>query len=169
MSILKNGILFLFLLLVISVLGNIFISASDLFFNYDILSIKGYATSKPSIYIKMIFVVKVIALLIFIYSVFKLISNINLLTKGDFFNPQLISGFAKSGKLFLISGCIGFSASIISMFVFVIFEDFGGQNYINIDSKSLYIMLMVLGLFFLIFSKVLRKASLIKNENDLTI
>lgn len=158
----------LFLILVIAIIGNIVLSTIGLFFNSDILY-SSYSTREFSLNIKLIFIFKAIALLIFTSGVFVLISKLSLLVSRDFFNPILINCFSKSGKLFLISGIIGFLISIVNIFNMVILKDYSSQLYINIDSKSLYIMLMILGLFFLLFSKVLSKANQIKQENDLTI
>ncbi|GGI56487.1 DUF2975 domain-containing protein [Winogradskyella haliclonae] len=163
-------ILILFLFLVIAIIGNITISAIGLFFNHDVFNTGVYANGyEASLNIKLIFMAKAFALLMFIYSVYILIRNLKFLVRRDFFNNKLVQCFSKSGKLFFFSGIVGFLASICGILNIAIIKDFGSQAYLNIDSKSLYIMLMILGFFLLLFSKVLDKGNEIQQENDLTI
>ena len=169
MKLFKNIISGLFLVLVIAIIGNIVFSTIGLFFNHNILNIGVYSSQNVSLHTKLIFIAKAMALLIFIFSVFILISKLKFLVKRDFFNSSLIQSFYKSGKLFVVSGIIGFLASVAEILNLAILKDYGSQVYLNIDSKSLYIMLMILGAFFLLFSKVLNKGNEIQYENDLTI
>lgn len=162
-------ILILFLLLVTAILGNIIISTIGIFFNHDVIYTGIYSNHDVSLSSKLIFVLKALALLMFVYGVYVLIRKLKFLVKRDFFNYNLIHGFLQSGKLFLISGLIGFFASIAGILNLVVIKDFGSQTYLNIDSKSLYIMLMILGLFLILFPKVLNKGIEIQQENDLTI
>ncbi|WP_197052682.1 DUF2975 domain-containing protein [Psychroserpens sp. Hel_I_66] len=154
--------------MVISIVGNIILSTIGLFFDSNVLY-PSYSKREFSFNIKLIFIFKSVALLIFVFGVFILISKLTYLLKRDFFNSILINSFSKSGKLFLISGSFGFLTSIISMLNILFLKDYSSQLYLNIDSKGLYIMLMILGLFFLLFSKVLAKANEIQQENELTI
>lgn len=169
MKLFRNITSILFLIWVIAIIGNIITSAIGLFFNHDIFGIGIYSNQDVSLNVKLIFIAKTIALLIFIFSVFILISNLKFLVQRDFFNIKLIRSFYKSGKLFLVSGIIGFIASIVDILNLIVLKNYRSQMYLNIDSKSLYIMLMILGSFFLLFSKVLDKGSQIQYENDLTI
>lgn len=159
----------LFLLLVVAIIGNIVMSTIGLFFNHDVFNTGIYSNNEVSLNIKVIFIFKVIALLMFIFGVYVLISKLKFLVRRDFFNLILIHCFSKSGKLFLVSGIIGFTASIFDILNLAVVKDFGSQAYLNMDSKSLYIMLMILGLFLILFSKVLNKGNQIQQENDLTI
>ena len=164
----RSIISILFLVLVIAIIGNIVVSSLGLFFDYHLNYMSFYSNKDVSLNIKLIFIFKSIALLVFTLGVFILISKLKFLVRRDFFNPQLIACFNKSGKLFLFSGIIGFLATISSLLILAL-KDYSNQFYLNIDSKSLYIMLMILGLFFLLFSKVLSKGNQIQHENDLTI
>lgn len=159
----------LFLVLVVAIIGNIVLSTLGLFFDYHVTYVGNYSSEDISLSIKLIFIFKAIALLVFTIGVFILIRKTNFLVQQDFFNPRLIDGFAKSGKLFLFSGSLGFLTSIASVINITILNDFSNQFYLNIDSKSLYIILMILGLLFLLFSKVLSRGNQIQQENDLTI
>ena len=165
----KTLILSLFLVLAIAILGNIVLGTLGLFFNYDVFNIGMYSNQNVSLNIKLLFVFKAVALLIFVFGVYILIKDLKFLVRRDFFNSRLIRCFSKSGKLFLASGIIGFFISILAIFNTVIFRDYGSQMYLNIDSKSLYIILMILGLFLMLFAKVLNRGSLIQQENELTI
>ncbi|MDO1502347.1 DUF2975 domain-containing protein [Winogradskyella maritima] len=163
-------ILFVFLILVLAIIGNIIISTIGIFFNHDPFNTGVYASSYDlSLNIKLIFITKAIALTVFIIGTYVLISKLSYLVKGDFFNLILIQSFQKSGRLFLLSGIVGFVASIAGMLNLVVVKDFSSQAYLNIDSKSLYLMLMILGLFLLLFSKVLKRGGQLQTENDLTI
>ncbi|MFD1062412.1 DUF2975 domain-containing protein [Winogradskyella litorisediminis] len=162
-------ILVLFLLLVIAIVGNIILSTIGIFYNSDIFNTGIYSGTEASINIKLIFIAKSFALITFIIGVYALINKSKYLIKRDFFNLKLIKGFSKSGKLFLFSGIVGFITSLIEILNLIILNDFSSQAYLNIDSKSLYIMLMIMGLFLLLFSKVLSKGGEIQQENDLTI
>lgn len=169
MGTIKNLILALFLILIIAIFGNIILSTLGLFFDKDVLHLGYFSSDEPSANVKIIFVLKSIALSIFAYGFFVLISKLKLLSKGDFFNLDLIQSFSKTGKLFCISGALGIATSILTIFIIIYTKEIKHLNYLNIDSKSQYIMLMILGLFFLLFVKVLRKGNFIKQENDLTI
>jgi hypothetical protein len=159
----------LFSLLVLAIISNLLISTLGLFFNIDVLFTGNYFNQSPSLNIKLIFVFKAIALLAFVFGVFVLISKINIVVKRDFFNHKLISCFETSGKLFLSAGILGIITSISEIINQVLLNDYSHQVYLNIDSKGLYIMLMILGLFFILFSKVLDRGRMIQTENDLTI
>lgn len=168
MKSIKNAILVLFGVLLIAVLANILLSVFGLFFNMDVLHLGAYQKESTAL-IKTIFIVKVIALGLFIYGVFVLVSNLKLVFKGVYFRSDIISCFKRVGSVFCVSGIIGFLASITPMVVMIFTGEFIDHILINIDSKSLYIMLMILGLFFILFSKVLDKGSEIQQENNLTI
>ena len=169
MKTIRNLLSFLFLLLTIAIVGNIVISTIGLFLNQDILSLGYYSSDEASLSIQVIFILKAVALLLFVYATFILIRKLHILTNGDFFSPELINCFRKTGFIFCLSGTLGFVVSIASMYVLVVLKDYSNQFYLNFDSKSLYIMLMILGCFFLLFAKVLNKGGQIQQENNLTI
>jgi hypothetical protein len=162
----RYSITVLFLALVVSIVGNLVISTLALFFDTYILHLQN---DKPSLVTQIIFVVKALALLLFVYGVFTLIRNLKLFAIGDFFNSSLIGTYNKAGSLFLYSGIIGIVVSLISIFFMMNYGDIQNQIYLNIDSKGLYILLMIVGLFFRLFSTVLKKGNIIQQENDLTI
>jgi len=162
----RYSITLLFLALVVSIVGNLVISTLALFFDTYILHLQH---DKPSLVTQIVFIVKALALFIFMYGVFALIINLKLFAKGDFFNSSLISTYTKAGSLFLVSGIIGIVISLISIFFTMNYDDIHHQIYLNIDSKGLYILLMILGLFFRLFSAVLKKGEVIQHENNLTI
>ncbi|QNK77068.1 DUF2975 domain-containing protein [Winogradskyella sp. PAMC22761] len=162
----RYSIILLFLALVVSIVGNLTISTLALFFDTYILHLQ---QGKPSLATQGVFLAKALALLIFVYGVFTLISNLKIFATGDFFNSKLVTTYHKAGSLFLFSGIIGIVISLISIFFMMNYGDIHNQIYLNIDSKGLYILLMILGLFFRLFSAVLKKGNIIQQENDLTI
>lgn len=164
-----TSILVLFGLLVIAILGNIIISALGLFFNYDIIYTNMLPNNEISLNVKLIFAFKAIALIVFIYGVYVLITKLKYLVRRDFFNEILVRGFYKSGQLFLLAGLVGILTSVASILNLSLIRDYSSQFYLNIDSKSLYIMLMILGFILILFSKVLNKGNALQQENDLTI
>jgi len=161
---LKLGISTLFVLLSIAVLTNIVFSSSAIFFGKDFFY-KIYPNSELiSTSVKILLALKILALLIFVYAVFLFIKEMRLFSMGQFFNSKLVKCFSRSGWLFFISGHLGL---ITSFFVF--FLDFRYLAYFQIDSKSLYVMLMIIGLFLILFRKVLENGIYLKQENNLTI
>ena len=159
----------LFISLAIFNIGDIILCTLGLFFNQDVSSAMLPSGIGVSLNIKVLFIFKAIALLIFVSAVFILIKKLRLLITGDFFNLELINCFLKSGRVFLISGILGFITSIFEVINFVILKDYHGQDYLYIDSKPLYILLMILGLFLIIFSKALNNGREIQQEINLTI
>lgn len=162
----RYSITLLFLVLVVSIVGNLVISALALFFDTHVLYLEPH---KPSLATQIVFAVKALVLLIFVYAVFTLIVNLKLFVKGNFFDTRLITTYNKAGSLFLFSGILGLVVSLVSIFLLMNYGDIQNQIYINIDSKGLYILLMILGLFFRLFASVLNKGNVIQQENDLTI
>jgi hypothetical protein len=92
-----------------------------------------------------------------------IISDLNL------FDLRLAIGFKRVGILFCASGILGLCTSIVTLAIGLYSGRWIQNIYLNIDSKSLYFMLLILGLFFLLFAKVQLTGSEIKNENELTI
>ncbi|WP_339614006.1 DUF2975 domain-containing protein [uncultured Winogradskyella sp.] len=164
MKILKLGISTLFVLLSIAVLVNIVFLSSAFFFGKD-LFYQSYSNLEliPTS-VKVFLALKISALLIFVYAVFLFIKEIKLFSNGQFFNSKLIKCFSRSGSLFFISGLLGFITSFSIFFI-----DIRYFAYFQIDSRSLYVMLMIIGLFLIMFRRVLEKGTRIQQENDLTI
>jgi len=162
----RYSVTLLFLILVISIVSNLVISALALFFDIYILHLQ---QNKPSFLTQIVFLVKALALLIFVCGVFTLIVNLKLFVTGNFFHLRLISTYRKVGFLFLFSGTLGLVISVISIFFMMNYGDIDNQIYLNLDSKGLYILLMILGLFFRLFANVLNKGNVIQQENNLTI
>lgn len=159
----------LFIILVIAILGGLILAAKGLFFN-DYYFYKGQPASEIIILrTKIIFIIKAIALILCVAGVYLLARRVYFIVNQDFFNQRLIKSLLKSGILFLISGLVGLFSFVISLVNFIICKDQFGYLNLSIDSKSLYIMLMILGFFLILFSKALKRGSFLKQENDLTI
>jgi len=164
MKILKLGISTLFVLLSIAVLVNIVFSSSAIFFGKDLFYQSYSNLELITTSVKVFLALKILALLIFVYAVFLVIKEIKLFSNGQFFNSKLIKCFSRSGLLFFISGLLGFITSFSIFFI-----DIRYFAYFQIDSRSLYVMLMIIGLFLIMFRRVLEKGTRIQQENDLTI
>ena len=86
-----------------------------------------------------------------------------MLTKS-FFENKAIHYLNISGKLIFFSGALSLCTSISIFFIKLRY-----LLYFNYDSKSLSILSIIIGLIFILFSKVLNRAKELKQENDLTI
>jgi len=164
MSKLKLGISTLFILLSIVVVANIIISSSAIFFGKDLFYLNYSSLDAIPIGTKLLLALKIIAMLIFVSAVFIFIKAIIRFSKDQFFDEKLIRSFSKAGFLFFVAGLIGFITSLLVLFINIRYT-----NYFNLDSRSLYVMLMIIGLFLFIFKNVLENGKLLKQENDLTI
>ena len=114
----------------------------------------------------------------FILGVYFLKKSIVPMRKGDFYDNAVIVNLAKSGKIFIFISLI----TIILKFTFQVLALHQVNNMIQglnsvwtylvavVSSFSLNaIILLVIGLFFLLFSKVFENSKMLKNEYDLTI
>lgn len=164
MSKLKLGISTLFILLSIVVVANIIISSSAIFFGKDLFYLNNSSLDAIPIGTKLLLALKIIAMLIFVSAVFIFIKAIIRFSKDQFFDKKLIRSFSKAGFLFFVAGLIGFITSLLVLFINIRYS-----VYFNLDSRSLYVMLMIIGLFLFIFKNVLENGKLLKQENDLTI
>ena len=111
-----------------------------------------------------IFCIKITSKVLFFIGGFYLIKILDFKNIVEVFSDKKIALFKRSGKLFLISAGIGTLS--------IPFESFK-NGFANLKSTNdfLYTLYFVaiIGLFLLIFSKVLEKAKELKQENDLTI
>ncbi len=156
-------ILFGFLLL--GLILNSIISVSALLLEKDILHLGHFNNSKVPVYLKIISTLKLITLVLFSIGVFYLIKILKLFTNEFYFSERLIHLFRLSGIYLILSGCLGF---LLNLTPFIV-RELRYMVYLSFDSKSLYIILIIIGLFFFVFSKVIQQGNFIKQENDLTI
>lgn len=111
-----------------------------------------------------LFIIKFLTYISFFVAGFQLISTLNFTKTVEVFSEKNIIKFHKVGKLFLLSAFIGST----SVFVKIISGTFADMESNNDFLFSLY-FLLIMGFFFIIFSKILKSATAIKQENDLTI
>ena len=115
--------------------------------------------------------------ILFVFSVFYLRKCINPFIVSDFYSEIVTKNLKKCGILFVF---IGLSTIVIQLISIISIQN-GSQNimglnvivsFLNplvaaIDLKSTF--LIIIGLFFLLFSKSFKNAEGLKRENDLTI
>lgn len=83
------------------------------------------------------------------------------LSTGKYFSELVIDNFKKMGAAFLICG--------VSFWLFEVILRFTLINDLRIGVHDGFLLLSILGLFFLFLSEVFAKARITKQENDLTI
>ena len=114
-----------------------------------------------------------------IVSIFFLRKSMSSFLKSDFYNEIVTSNLKKAGNIFLF---IGISSILIQLFTVSYIQSIS-YNMIQIetgffirllnltiatlDFKS--ILAIIIGLFFLLFSKIFENSRMLKQENDLTI
>ena len=155
----------LFGFLLIALLGNSIISISALIFENDILHIGHFTEKEVPFYLKTIAVLKLVTLVLFCISIYYLIKILQILTRRFYFSDNLEKLFRRSGKYFILSGSLGFLLNLIPFFI----REIKYAVYLNFDSKSLYIALIIIGLFFYAFSKIISEGSSLQEDNELTI
>jgi len=165
MNKLRITIYILFSFLLMGLLGNSIISISALLFENDILNIGHFTEKDVPFFLKIIAISKLITLVLFCIGIYYLIKILQILTNGFYFSNSLESLFRASGKYFILSGILGF---LLNLTPFII-KEYKYIIYLNFDSKSLYITLTIIGLFFYAFSKIIDEGNSIQQENDLTI
>jgi hypothetical protein len=162
---LQITIYILFGFLLIGLIGNSIISISALLFENDILNIGHFTEKDVPIYLKGIAILKLVTLILFCVGIYYLIKILQILTKGFYFSDSLEKSFRLSGRYFILSGGLGFLLNLAPFFV----HEIQYAMYLNFDSKSLYITLTIIGLFFYAFSKIIKQGRTLQQENELTI
>ena len=148
--------------------GSIFLFAIKGLFAFmeDDIRYLGDCSEKTS-FSKLVFAVfwiKIISKIVFFIGGFYLIKILDFNDLKEIFKSEKIMLFKKSGKLFLASSYIGVLAIII-----INIKD--GFANLKTNTEFLYSLYFtaIIGLFLLIFSKILVKAKEIQKENELTI
>lgn len=114
---------------------------------------------------KIIAIVSIIGMLSFCIGVFFLVKVLQTRKLSNYFSERIIGHLKISGLYIVFSGSINFFIAIVSPF-------FLAQKMIYPEQKisiSLAILSIIIGVFFMLLSKVLVKAQGLKLENDLTI
>ena len=109
-------------------------------------------------------VVFTFAFIFFVKGIYHLRKTIPILIRGDYFSEDISKQFQLSGLLFIIVGIVSLIVHIESQVYLNSMVWFGIDNQIYT-----FIFLIIIGLFFKLFSLVLKEARIAKEENDLTI
>jgi len=182
-QILKTLINTLYILMLIT-LGVAILFLITLLFFADFLPfyLQGYRMLFSNLFsIKMFIGPSLIAInyLLFILAIFYLRKCINPLSKSDFYSVVLYKNLNKSGKLFTFIGVSTILIKIISALIMSsvmqqIIPDLGNSLiiYLGIIISAFEltsVFLIIIGLFFMMFSKSFENAKELQLENDLTI
>lgn len=160
----------LFVVLVVSLVGNSILSILAIIFNNDVLDYNFNLNEPPSLLIKGITFLKFIGVLLFCLGIFYLLKILNLFTRERYFSNRQVVLFRRSGNYFVISGILGFLCQIVPLLLILNKQlNYAYSIYLNFDSKALYIILVIIGLICITFARVIKEGSDLKIENDLTI
>lgn len=169
-------------LIAVFAIGFIFILLLFFFPNIVPMPLKGFSMMFNQPFGWKIYLVPVSTILNYML----LIAAIFLLRKGtssflisDFYNEKVTTNFKKAGNIFVF---IGISTIVIQLFTVVYVLSIANNmmqmktnfliTIINtlaaaVDLKS--VLSIIIGLFFLLFSKIFENSRILKQENDLTI
>lgn len=123
----------------------------------------------------MVNLIKVVNFTLFIIAIFSLKKNSTLFIKSDFYNKKIIKNFNKVGTIFIF---IGITSLIVTLYSKIITPNtiyknnpflIKFTNIINLTFDFKNIFSIIIGLFFLLFSKIFENSRILKQENDLTI
>ena len=118
--------------------------------------------------------ITVVNFLLFILSVYYLKKCINPFIKSDFYSSIVIKNLKKSGGIFVFIGVSTIFFRFISVVYIINSVPMQGLSWFSfiafissIDISTIF--LIIIGLFFLLFSNAFENAKSLKQENDLTI
>ena len=163
-KIFKSIAVSLFIIILLLFVLDHFLVILALLFEKDVLHLGHFDDDSPSVLLKVVVLIRTIALGLFIYGSSFLIRIILLKNIKNYFNNKTSLFLFKAGKFLIISNIITFFLNFTAFFI-----DTKYLVYYSGDSKYLSLLMVVFGLFLMIFSKVLMQGSQIKQENDLTI
>jgi len=117
--------------------------------------------------------------ILFIIAIFYLKKSVSSFIESDYYSEKATTNFKKAGNIFIF---IGVSTIVIQLFAVQYVQSIANNmlqmktNYLisilntlaaAIDLKS--VLAIIIGLFFLLFSKIFENSRILKQENDLTI
>jgi hypothetical protein len=101
---------------------------------------------------------------VFIYGLFRLRIVSKLFLNNTFYNSELGKNSNLAGKCFILSGVFWWLIDGLSSI------HFNNEFSIGVSEKTfIYLFIIVIGLFFMLTSRLFDRALELKNENDLTI
>lgn len=163
-KVLKSIAVSLFVMILLWFLLDNFLVILALLFEKDVLHLGHFDGDSPSIFLKVVILIKVIASGLFMYGSSFLIRVMLLKNVMDYFNNKASLFLFKAGKFLIISNIMTFFLNFTAFFINTKY-----LIYYSGDSKYLSLLMIVFGLFLMLFSKVLKQGNQIKQENDLTI
>jgi Protein of unknown function (DUF2975) len=178
-KILKVLINILYILLLFIFALAIFFVIAIYFFNESLpLYLQGYKMLFNSFFDWKLFLVPfstVINFILFTIAVYYLRKCIDPFIDSDFYSIVVIKNLKKAGRLFIF---IGLSTILFRLVAVLYFRSIivvqGYSGLLNVESlissiDITTIFLIIIGLFFLLFSNTFENAKRLKQENDLTI
>lgn len=117
--------------------------------------------------------------ILFIISIFYLKKSVSSFIESDYYSEEATTNLKKAGNIFIF---IGVSTIVIQLFAVLYVQSIANNmlqmktNYLisilntlaaALDLKS--VLAIIIGLFFLLFSKIFENSRILKQENDLTI
>ncbi len=163
-NLLKKIVISIFIVTLLWFLADTTLVVLALIFEKDVLQLGHFNYQNTPIALKLVALLKTIAFALFIYASYFLIKIVSLKNTTDYLNNTTSSLLSNAGKLIIVSHSISFLLSFSYFFM-----DIKYMVYFNADSRSLSLLMIVFGLFLMIFSNVMYTAKVIKQENDLTI
>ncbi|WP_299884558.1 DUF2975 domain-containing protein [uncultured Lacinutrix sp.] len=165
-KLLKKLIDVFFVLLLLSLF--IYIVVGILYFGFSDLLPEGAIEVQDFIVkdkaMSIFFTILAIAFGFFVKGVFHLRKTIPLLLTGDYFSETITKHFRACGIIFIYVGLTALLVHLISQWYL------NSIIWIRIDTQIyMFLFLIIIGLFFKLFSIVFSKARDLKQENELTI
>lgn len=155
---------FIFGILLLQVISSIIITTSEVFFNTKILNIGFLSGHNASLLLKIMVVLKLISILLFVLGIYFLTMILRVKSIKEYFNETSNHQFRKAGVYILSSGLLGLFLTLAAYFS----SEFAIIFHMNFNNLP-FLISMIIGLFLILFSKILKTAELYKQENDLTI
>lgn len=166
LNLLKTILDIFWVLLILSVIGIFVLSIAYLTTN-DIspIIVKSTVIEKVDVYSKALIVFQTMALFLFAMSIYYLRKLVSSFYKMQIFTDAVILYFKRVGQTL-----IGYAViSNGSIFVYNVVERTNSAINFSVGSYDSFLVIIALGLFFIVLSKVFTISKNIKNENDLTI
>lgn len=163
--VLRVIIILLFGVLLLQITTNIYIVIADVLFGKGILKLGLLQDKEPTSLLKIMVVIKLISVILFTIGVFLIVKTIRHTKVKEYFEVNSYKNFRNAGILLSFSGVLA---------ILIIIQSFVSLNVepmIYLDSFNInpHLFSLVLGLFFVFFSLILKQGVNIKKENDLTI
>lgn len=101
---------------------------------------------------------------LFVWSVYRLKKTTRKLVNQKYFDPQVITNFKQAGTGFLIVGLVSIIGKVLANFLIHSWVGISIDPYPNSE-----FFMIIIGLFFMLFSKILKRGKELAEENDLTV